>query len=788
MPDNVELLNAIDAYADTAYGSDRNSQLSTERSLALDAYAAKNIEPAPEGRSQVQDWTVFETIQWILPSLTRIFAGGDDVVEFEPENADDEDAAKQESQYLNYLVTQKNNWFLTCLTWFQDALLTKNAYCMAYMDETLHPETEEYIGQTEEQVALLLDDDVEVVGQEQYDDPDDDGMLLDPFTGEPIDPNDEPHMLGAIATYQELDQEPEIGYKQLYDIRLRKVKAKQKLKFRVLPPERCLVGASTSDFTLEDCDYFEYYDEVSISELRKIGYEIDDDIADDEVADTQEDVSRDDSLDMQGNRLDDDLPDPSLRRVRVRYIWCRYDYDGDGIAELQHVVRVGREILDREEVARVPVACVVPFLHTHRHMGNSVADLVFDIQRIKTSILRNGLDSLNFSQRPRNVISSKVSIDDIMTHVPGSPVRLEEGALPGEGHVMPLPNEFVFPQAQEGLRHMDSVVESRVGVNRMFQGIDESNINDHDRVGQLSTMAAQRVEQIARLFANGVERLFSLAHELVIKSGHKAETVRLSGQWVDIDPTAWKTSRDMRIVAPFAAGNKDSLVQRLMLHLSIHEKALAAGLPIVDQGDAYELAKMIASATDVPGDRIYTDPSTVEPPPPEPDPTMIALEIENKKVDQASEAKQLDAEVDKYQTDVQATVDKYKADKQSDTQIAIAALKGDQSLELEAKRADLRDAPIKHGNEAIDNAAAAVEKLGEVIDSSIKQQDQFVRESFIDANGPREVIRENGEIVGVKVGNKMKKVIRENGQIVATEIDGEQKPVRRDENGDIIGI
>jgi hypothetical protein len=109
---------------------------------------------------------------------------------------------------------------------------------------------------------------------------------------------------------------------------------------------------------------------------------------------------------------------------------------------------------------------------------------------------------------------------------------------------------------------MDTVTEARVGVNKMFQGIDTnalSSTNAHNAIGQLSTMASQRVEQIARIFANGVERLFSIAHELIIKSGHEEETVRLRGEWVAFDPSQWRTGRDMRIVAPFAAGNKDAV-------------------------------------------------------------------------------------------------------------------------------------------------------------------------------------------------------------------------------------
>src|SRR5690606_6273235 len=89
-----------------------------------------------------------------------------------------------------------------------------------------------------------------------------------------------------------------------------------------------------------------------------------------------------------------DIPDPSMRVVTKRRIWIRFDYDEDGIAELQEVCLVGSTVLSHEQVSTIPVACLVPFINTHRHVGNSVADLVFDIQRIKTVLLRGGLDSL----------------------------------------------------------------------------------------------------------------------------------------------------------------------------------------------------------------------------------------------------------------------------------------------------------------------------------------------------------------------------------------------------------
>lgn len=106
--DNELLIAAIDAAEQNSYSSEGDSQLATDRAFAIEMYLGKNLEPAPTGRSQVVDRSVFETIQWILPSLVDIYANGDDVVEIAPVSQEDEPGAKQESQYLNHLILQKN--------------------------------------------------------------------------------------------------------------------------------------------------------------------------------------------------------------------------------------------------------------------------------------------------------------------------------------------------------------------------------------------------------------------------------------------------------------------------------------------------------------------------------------------------------------------------------------------------------------------------------------------------------------------------------------------------------
>jgi hypothetical protein len=753
VPDVDRLLEAIDAASEVAYGGDHDAELMKERGLALDYYYGRNVEPAPDGRSQVVDRSVFETVQWILPSLCRIFANGDDIVEFVPFGPEDEAAAKQEGDYLNYLVTQRNPWFQIFLTWAQDAMLTKNAYCLVYIEEKLHLETERYEGQTDEGFALLTQDEgVEIVELESYP-AGEPQVVQDPMTGQPtVVPPPNKH-----------------------NLTIRRVLPERKLRFRVLPPERTLVSEQTESFSLADCDYFEYFDFPTISDLRAQGFDVPDDIASDEEA--SEDVE--DSRNLYGERSSDHeqtVVDPSMKRVKARMIWIRYDYDEDGIAELQKVLRVGRHIIDREEANRIPVASIVPNINTHRHIGTSVADMVADIQRIKTAILRQGLDNLYLSNNPRNLVSGKVNLDDLSVSAPGYQVRMLDDAIPAEGHIVPIPTPFVFPQAMEGLEYMGQIQEGRTGVSRAFAGVDPNTLNKGNASGtainQLSTMASQRVEQIARIIASGVEYLFSVAHELVIKSGHEPEVVKLRGQWTQVDPSTWKTGRDMRICVGYGAGNKDALAARLVQIMSIQREMLAGGMRTANEQNVYAAAVELAKASDfTTPQRFFTDPQSLPPPEPKPTEAEIYAGVEQQKL-QSSEREKI-AEIssqERIKAEEIAQKDR-QAQLQAELQIVLKQMEAGQTADLERLRGALKDNNERvkagladNGDEKRQIGSTLLDKvLADVAQTKeeANRRAEAAERQLAEMSGPKEIVRENGRVVGVKQGGKVRRVNRD---------------------------
>ncbi len=773
--DDTALIAAIDDSDNRSYGSNLSNltaALSAERALNIDLYLGKNVDPAPEGQSNVIDRTVFETIQWILPSLCRIFANGEDIVTLQPDSQADEAAAEQESAYLNWLVTQKHDWFGLFLEWATDALLTKNAYFLVYRDRRRKVEIEKYEAQTAQGVAYLLQDqNVQIIESNEYPDP---SSPPEPVTG----PDGQPIL--------DANGQPMTKPATLWNVTVRRTGDEKELCIRVLPPERVKVDQRAFSWRIDErCNYFEYWEETTLSELREQGFEIPTDIADDPEIYTQEDYARDQYGER---RLERYKPsDPSMRRVKARMIWIRVDADGDGQSELLQILRVGRRIIYKEEVSRIPVSSGVACPLPHRHIGVSVADMVSDIQRIKTSILRQGLDNLYIANNPQKILNEQVvNIDDAILSRPGGIIRATD-----INQIRHEVSPFVFPQAVAGLQYMDSVRESRTGVNNGFSGIDESTLANAQpgTVNQLTSMASQRVEQIARIMAFAIEDLFSIIHEQVLKMGHKSQTVQLRGNWVDVDPGSWKKRNDFKICVAFAAGNKDTQISRLMMMAAKQEQAFQLGIPVAQPNNYYATMIELAKASDYTSpERFWTDPAKIPPkaPPPPPEGIIQAQikaasdeKIHAATLIQREVESQRKAELEKYNIDSQMGLEVVHKQVEHGHTIALEGIKTSNAALLVGLNHKL-DAHLGAAHEAVQTAKDAAQTNGlsiEGVHSALDSVLHEVKKAGTIARA-RRVVRKNaqGGIEGVDLHHP------ETGELL-----GSHNAVK-DKNGRVVGL
>jgi hypothetical protein len=656
-----DLLAAIDAFAEVAYNADNSDLLSTDRQLAVERYLGKNIEPAPEGRSQVRDRSVFETIEWIKPSLSRIFCSSDEVAEFDPVGPEDVELADQESQYINYVVTQRNPWHHICNDWFSDALLLKNGYVYACWETKKQTESELYENQSDDAYTLMVqdkevelfehtarvDEDLAEQQAQQYQ------MVLQQY---------QIQVQNALAQGADPAGAPPPPEQppppQLHDFRIRRVNEKGQVKLYCIDPAHCKIDINTTDYTLDGCNYFEWNKDQTIGELRATGLEVDDDVTDDafDSFSNPVDLARDlynESQHTQG--VANGYKDPSLRRVRTRYIWVRFDTNQDGIPELQYVIAVGKTILHKSECEEIPIASISPIPLAHRHVGMSMADSVADIEDVNTAFTRQAIDNLFYSNTPRLAVSDRVNMSDLLDSRPGGIIRID-GQPPQE--IMPVVVPDMFPQAVQALQFFDSRRMNRTGINAYFQGTDANVLNKTaSGIAQLTSSAAQRVEMIARLFSFGVQRLFMITHRLYVQHGHRADTVRLRNKWVTIDPSAWKRRSDVRISVGLGTGNKEGTIANLMQQFQTQMAVLP--LRVVTPQNIYRTCIEIAKASGSTNPQsFYTDPATLPPEQPQPNPDVMLEQMKQQGAQQLAQMKE-QAEAQKHQSQLQ--FDQWKA-------------------------------------------------------------------------------------------------------------------------------
>jgi hypothetical protein len=136
------------------------ANLMEERADAMDYYLGRMDAhmPVPDGRSEAVSTDVADAIEGILPNLMDIFCGSDEVVRFEPVGPDDEDAAQQETDYLNHVFMQQNPGFMVLYSFVKDALLSKVGAIKIWWEEREQESRETYYNLTHDEFMLLLQD------------------------------------------------------------------------------------------------------------------------------------------------------------------------------------------------------------------------------------------------------------------------------------------------------------------------------------------------------------------------------------------------------------------------------------------------------------------------------------------------------------------------------------------------------------------------------------------------------------------------------------------------------
>ena len=607
-----ELLSRVQSEITDALGY--SDTVSKQREDAMDYYYALPFGNEIDGRSQYVDSTVMDTIEWIKPSLMRVFASGEEMVKFNPVGPEDVKTAEQATDYVNYIFTRDNPGWEILYTWFTDALLQKNGIVKCWWDETEEWNREEYKRLEEMEFTVLLnDDDIDVLEHTVY----------------------------------------EEGGRIYHDTVITRRNGKGRVRIENVTPDEFLIARESK--SIEESRFVCHRVMKTVSELREMGYEFD-----------VEDLGGgDDAIEYSGERLSryayDNTasyegwgdPEEALRRYWLHESYIRTDYDGDGIAELRKICSVGSKVLANEAIDRIPFVSITPVKIPHKFFGLSIADLVMDIQLIKSTLMRNLMDNMynqNFGRYA--VLEGQANLDDLLTQRPGGVVRVKS-----PNAIMPLATPQLEQSSFQMLGYFDELREARSGVNRYSQGLNDNALTSHTTataVNATMTAAQSRIELIARCFAEtGVKELMKNIYELVLKNQDKERTVRLRNEWVPVRPDMWKEEYDCTVAVGIGNGNRDQQLMHLSTMLSFAGDAMRGGLKIVNEKNMYNMgAALVKNMGFQNVDDFLTDPDSV-PPQPNPQEQLDQAEMQLKQKELEIKAADIQVKVQKMQQEAQ---------------------------------------------------------------------------------------------------------------------------------------
>ena len=649
-----------------------SSKLSGQRADALKHYLGEPYGDEKEGRSQVVMRDLMETVDWIMPSLMKIFASGDETVRFEPVGPEDEAAAKQATEYVNLIFSRDNPGFMIYHDWFKDALLQKNGFIKFWWDDSDESETETYEGMTIEELALLLK-------------PSGDGE--------------------EIEVLEHTESAGEAG--PTHDVKIRRTTKKGKAVVESVPPEE--FGISRDGKSIAGARAVWHQKRMTLGELVAMGYSKKklDELGESRGGDieSEEEDVRATYDDESPTSNAPDSADWSQQKTWFTEMYVKADMDGDGIAEMQKACLAGGRdsavILDWEEwTKRRPFASITPNPMPHRFNGLSIDDAVSDLQRIRTELARQMLNNLYLTNNPRTEVSKDAgpsAIEDLLSPRVGNIVRVD-----ATGQIREVQTPFVAQHTLSVLEYFHGVRENRTGVTRYNQGIDADSLNKTARgIQQIMGAAQEKIALIARIFAEtGIVDLFRGLLEIVTKHQDRARVVRLRNEWVEVDPRSWNAGMDVSISVGLGTGNRDQMLMHLSTLGQFMEKIVAlqggAGGPLVGWDNIKKLGDKMGENMGLKNmEEFLQDPQNAPPQEPKPDP-----EVEKSRAMMQLEQQKAQADLQMSQQKMQADIQMEQARAQLEAQIAMQKAKADIEIAQMKLQADIAMAKARADLEA----------------------------------------------------------------------------------------
>ena len=534
---------------------------------------------APQGVSTIVDTSTTETVEAYTAILTDLFLNNGKLARFVPMDGAPgaHKAAHEASLITNYAIFKQNNGWEILQTWIKSALLWKNSIVRWDYVEDYEYEFEEYDSINQIKLdELLSDDDVELVGDLEYENVLSDVDPMNASTGE------------AELTY--------------INVRIKRKIDKSRVKIDNVPPENFRISRDAK--CIDSASFVGVQSVLTRSEIRKWWPEVADNLDEDEWDELgaddafggmglyNEDIAARKLVTGQeywsGSTNDDSLE--ATREVTVTECWIRVDRDGDGIAELKHFIVAGTHILAEEDCDMIPLAVLSPIDVPHEFYGLSIADFTRSSTLASTAILRGFVENTYLTN-----YSPKLADPNIVDFSALQNMKPKQ-IIPTNGNptaaVAPLAPETISTGTVPLLEHLQTIKEQATGMSKAAQGLNDQlyvSGNSESKLASVQSASQKRIQHIARRFAEtGMKRLCKGVYKTMRKC---MSTMKMNykGIFMSIDPALLPRELDVEIFLDLGENSNANKIQKL-------QQVGQAVLPALNEAGAGIVVKTEAPA------------------------------------------------------------------------------------------------------------------------------------------------------------------------------------------------
>jgi hypothetical protein len=300
------------------------------------------------------------------------------------------------------------------------------------------------------------------------------------------------------------------------------------------------------------------------------------------------------------------------------------------------------------------------------------------------------------------IVEGMVNIEDVMNNEVGAIIRQRAA-----GQVQPMSMPFVGQQAFPVLQYMDEIKEARTGISKASAGLDAGALQSSTASAVQATISAaqQHIELIARIFAEtGMKQLYKIVLHLITTHQDRPRMVRLSNEFVPIDPRVWNADMDVSINVALGRGTDTERMMMLRQIAEMQKEAMATMGAVNPLTDMAKLSNTLKAMTELAGfkdaSQFWSDPAQFQPPPQEDKPDineqLIAVQIQQIQADIQKKAAELQLEREKMimeddrkrdELDAELFVKAEEMQAKYGTQLNVEKIRSDLAINREVMRA-----------------------------------------------------------------------------------------------------